>query len=210
LPTLLIFAVVVAALAYGWATPTECAAVGAFATIVLASVYRVLTFEAIAKSLRGTAIISGMILFIILGATTFAQVLSFSGASEGMVKAITGHGLPTNVIIAGMMLMLIFLGIFVDQVSMMMITLPVFMPIVQKLGIDPVWFGVMFLICMQLGLLLPPHGLLLMTMRGVAPPSVSMAQIFQAVLPYVAMSVLLLIAVFFLPSIAVWLPTFLG
>ena len=65
-----------------------------------------------------------------------------------------------------MMLMLIFLGIFVDQVSMMLITLPVFMPIVLKLGIDPIWFGVLFLICMQLGLLLPPHGLLLMTMRG--------------------------------------------
>ena len=72
--------------------------------------------------------------------------------------------------IAAMMLMLIFLGIFVDQVSMMMITLPIFMPVVQALGIDLVWFGVMFLICMQMGLLLPPHGLLLMTMKGVAPP----------------------------------------
>ena len=73
-----------------------------------------------------------------------------------------------------MMLMLIFLGIFVDQVSMMMITLPIFMPVVQALGVDPVWFGVLFLICMQMGLLLPPHGLLLMTMKGVAPPEVTM------------------------------------
>ena len=73
-----------------------------------------------------------------------------------------------------MMLMLIFLGVFVEQVSMMMITLPIFMPMVQTLGVDPVWFGVMFLICMQLGLLLPPHGLLLMTMKGVAPPQVTM------------------------------------
>ena len=73
-----------------------------------------------------------------------------------------------------MMLMLIFLGIFVDQVSMMMITLPIFMPVVQALGVDLVWFGVLFLICMQLGLLLPPHGLLLMTMKGVAPPQVTM------------------------------------
>ena len=84
-----------------------------------------------------------------------------------------------------MMLILIFLGIFVDQVSMMLITLPVFMPIVQQLGVDPIWFGVLFLICMQLGLLLPPHGLLLMTMKGVAPPQVTMAHIFQAVVPYV-------------------------
>jgi tripartite ATP-independent transporter DctM subunit len=210
LPTLSIFGVVVGALAAGWATPTECAALGAFATMVLAALYRVLSWEAVMKSLRGTAGISGMILFIILGATTFAQILSFSGASNGLVELITGQGMSTGMIIAGMMLMLIFLGIFVDQVSMMMITLPIFMPIVQALNIDPVWFGVMFLICMQLGLLLPPHGLLLMTMRGVAPPQVTMANIFVAVVPYVLMSLLLLAAVFWIPAIATWLPSLIG
>ena len=105
-----------------------------------------------------------------------------------------------------MMLILIFLGIFVDQVSMMLITLPIFMPVVQALGIDPVWFGVLFLICMQLGLLLPPHGLLLMTMKGVAPPQVTMLHIFRAVVPFVAMSLLLLALVFFVPAVATWLP----
>lgn len=206
LPTLSIFGVVVGALAAGWATPTECAALGAFATMLLAALYRALKWEAVVKALKGTAGISGMILFIILGATTFAQILSFSGASSGLVQFITSHGLSANQILVGMMLLLIFLGIFVDQVSMMMITLPIFMPIVNTLGIDPVWFGVLFLICMQLGLLLPPHGLLLMTMRGVAPPSVTMGQIFLAVTPYVVMSLLLLTAVFMLPGIATWLP----
>lgn len=210
LPTLSIFGVVVGALAAGWATPTECAALGAFATMVLAACYRVLKWDAVLKSLKGTASISGMILFIILGATTFAQILSFSGASTGLVQFITGQGLSTSWIVVGMMLMLIFLGIFVDQVSMMMITLPIFMPIVTSLGIDPIWFGVMFLICMQLGLLLPPHGLLLMTMRGVAPPSVTMTHIFLAVGPYVVMSLILLMAVFFMPAIATWLPGWIG
>jgi tripartite ATP-independent transporter DctM subunit len=210
LPTLSIFGVVVGALVAGWATPTECAALGAFATMVLAAGYRALSWQALIKALKGTAGISGMILFIILGATTFAQILSFSGASNGLVQLITGQGLSTDMIVVGMMLMLIFLGIFVDQVSMMMITLPIFMPIVHTLGIDPVWFGVMFLICMQLGLLLPPHGLLLMTMRGVAPPSVTMAHIFVAVVPYVAMSLVLLAAVFWLPAIATWLPALIG
>ncbi len=210
LPTLSIFGVVVGALADGWATPTECAAIGAFATMLLALAYRVLTRHALLKALKGTAGISGMILFIILGATTFAQILSFSGASNGLVQFITGQGLSTAMIIVGMMLMLIFLGVFVDQVSMMMITLPIFMPIVQSLAIDPVWFGVMFLICMQLGLLLPPHGLLLMTMRGVAPPQVTMAHIFRAVVPYVVMSLVLLAAVFWFPPIATWLPALIG
>jgi TRAP-type C4-dicarboxylate transport system permease large subunit len=123
-----------------------------------------------------------------------------------MVEIIATLGLPPLGLIAVMMLVLIFLGLFVEQVSMMMITLPIFMPLVQKFGVDPVWFGVMFLICMQLGLLLPPHGLLLMTMKGVSPPQVTMGHIFRAVVPYLFMSLAVLALVFFVPAVAVWLP----
>ena len=206
IPILSIFLVVVASMSFGFGTPTESAAVGALATVVLALAYRALTRENLLTALRGTMAISGMILFIIVGATTFSQILSFSGASNGIVSLIVGHGLTKNVIIADMMLILIFLGIFVDQVSMMLITLPIFMPVVQKLGIDLVWFGVMYLICMQLGLMLPPHGLLLMTMKGVAPPQIRMSHIFRAVVPYIMLSLMLLALVFFLPVVAVWLP----
>ena len=210
LPLLSIFSVVVGAMAAGWGTPTESAAVGAMATVVLALCYRALTIRILLQSLKGTVAISAMILFIIVGATTFAQILSFSGASNGLAQAITGTGLPPWAVIAGMMLILIFLGVFVDQVSMMMITLPIFMPVVQALGIDLVWFGVLFLICMQLGLLLPPHGLLLMTMKGVAPPQVTMLHIFRAVVPFVLMSLVLLVLVFFVPAVATWLPALIG
>ena len=206
LPLVLIFLAVVGAMSGGFATPTESAALGALATLAMTLVYRVLSAKALMRALRGTVAITGIILFIILGATTFSQILSFSGATEGLVNAILGHGLSPFAILVGMMLLLIFLGIFVDQVSMMLITLPVFMPIVAKLAIDPVWFGVLFLICMQLGLLLPPHGLLLMTMRGVAPPEVTMAHIFRAVVPYVLMSLLLLVLLLMFPLIATWLP----
>jgi tripartite ATP-independent transporter DctM subunit len=206
-PLAAIFVVVVGAMSGGYATPTESAALGALATMGVAAIYRVLTLGALMKSLKGATAISGMIMFIILGATTFSQILSFSGASEGMVSAILGQGLSALAVVALMMLMLIFLGIFIDQVSMMLITLPVFMPIVARLGIDPIWFGILFLICMQLGLLLPPHGLLLMTMRGVAPPEVTMAHIFRAVLPYVIMSLLLLALLLLFPAVATWLPS---
>jgi tripartite ATP-independent transporter DctM subunit len=205
-PLVAIFAVVVGAMSAGFATPTESAALGALATMAVALLYRVLTREALMKSLKGATAISGMIMFIILGATTFSQILSFSGASEGMVAAILGQGLSPLAVVALMMLILVFLGIFIDQVSMMLITLPIFMPIVTRLGIDPVWFGILFLICMQLGLLLPPHGLLLMTMRGVAPPEVTMAHIFKAVVPYVVMSLLLLALLLLFPAVAIWLP----
>jgi tripartite ATP-independent transporter DctM subunit len=210
LPLVSIFVVVIGAMSRGIATPTESAALGALATMALAAAYRALSFEALLKSLRGTVEISAMILFIILGATTFSQILSFSGSTAGIVSTILDGGLTPFAILAGMLLLLIFLGIFVDQVSMMLITLPVFMPIVQRLDIDLIWFGVLYLICMQLGLLLPPHGLLLMTMKGVAPKEVTMAHIFRAVVPYVAMSLVLLAVIIVVPAIATWLPNLLG
>jgi len=210
LPLVSIFIVVVGAMSGGFATPTESAALGALATMGLALVYRALSFEALFKSLRGTVMISAMILFIIVGATTFSQILSFSGATEGIVSSIFSHGLSPFAILVGMLLLLIFLGVFVDQVSMMLITLPVFMPIVDRLQIDLIWFGILYLICMQLGLLLPPHGLLLMTMKGVAPPQVTWAHIYYGVTPYVIMSLILLALILVVPEIATWLPHVLG
>src|SRR5262245_25331021 len=109
-------------------------------------------------------------------------------------------------ILIGMMLILLFLGCFIDQVSMMLITLPFFMPLVQRLGIDPIWFGVLFLICMQLGLLTPPFGLLLFTMKGVAPRSISMQEVYAAAMPYVAFGLAVLLLILAFPSIATWLP----
>ena len=210
IPLIGIFAVVVGAMSGGFATPTEAAAVGAAATILMAAVYRALSWEALRAALEGTVGVSGMILFIILGATIFSQILSFSGVTDGVVSLVTRQGYSPFFILLGMMALLIFLGIFVDQVSMMMITLPVFMPLVRLLHIDLIWFGVLYLICMQLGLLLPPHGLLLMTMKGVAPPVVTMNHIFRAVVPYIVMSLLLLALIIGVPMIATWLPNKLG
>lgn len=205
LPLTAIFTLVVVSMVDGWATPTESAAVGALATVLLAAVYRVLTWKALTTALLATLGISGMILMIILGAATFAQILSFSGASDGLVSHVMGVGASPLVMVALMMVILIVLGLFLEQLSMMLITLPIFMPIVSSINIDPVWFGILFLICMQLGLLTPPHGLLLMTMKGVAPPSVTMTDIFRAVIPYIVMSLLLLALVFFVPEVALWL-----
>jgi tripartite ATP-independent transporter DctM subunit len=210
LPLVLIFGMVVGAMTAGWATPTEAAALGAAGTIVAAWLYRSLSWDKLMKALTGTVAVSGTILFIIVGATTFSQVLSFSGATNGIVSLVAAQGLSANVIIVGMMAILLFLGCFVDQVSMMLITLPFFMPLVQQLGVDPIWFGVLFLICMQLGLLTPPFGLLLFTMKGVAPPSVTMNDVFLAALPYVWFGLLALLLVFFVPALATWLPMLLG
>ncbi|MGE3989452.1 TRAP transporter large permease [Pseudorhodoplanes sp.] len=210
LPLLSIFGVVVRAMTAGWAAPTEAAALGAACTIVAAILYRSLTWQNLMKALLGTVAVSGVILFIILGATVFSQVLSFSGVVNGINGLITGHDLSTLTVLLGMIAILIFLGCFVDQVSMMLITLPFFMPLVTRLNIDPVWFGVMFLICMQLGLLHPPFGLLLFTMRGVAPRHITMNQIYLAALPYVVIALAVLFGILLFPPIATWLPQLLG
>jgi tripartite ATP-independent transporter DctM subunit len=209
LPLLMIFGVVVATMSAGWATPTEAAAVGAAGTIAAAAAYRALSWTNLMKALTGTVAISGTILFIIIGATTFSQVLSFSGATNGLVGLVSAQGLSPAATVAGMMLILLFLGCFVDQVSMMLITLPFFMPLLQRQAIDPLWFGILFLICMQLGLLTPPFGLLLFTMKGVAPPSIAMSDVYRAVLPFLFFGVAVLAAVFLLPSLATWLPDLL-
>jgi tripartite ATP-independent transporter DctM subunit len=205
-PLVMIFVIVVAAMTAGWATPTEAAAIGAVATVAVAWIYRALTWSNLMQALMGTAGISGIILFIIVGATTFAQILTFSGATNGLVEAIKGAELAPWLVLAAMLLILLVLGCFVDQVSMMLICLPFFMPLVASYGFDPLWFGVLFLMCMQLGLLTPPFGMLLFTMKSVAPREISMSQVWHAVTPYVVMGVLALAAVIAWSPLATWLP----
>lgn len=205
-PLVMIFVVVVASMAAGWATPTEAAAVGAVATVVVAWIYRALTWSNLMKALMGTAGISGIILFIIVGATTFAQILTFSGATNGLVEAIKSAQLAPWLVLGLMLLILIVLGCFVDQVSMMLICLPFFMPLVAAYGFDVIWFGVLFLICMQLGLLTPPFGMLLFTMKSVAPKHITMSQVWHAATPYLVMGLLALAAVVAFPPLATWLP----
>jgi len=210
LPLGIIIGLVIGSMVAGWATPTESAAVGCVATAAVAAGYRQFTFKALKASLLGTAGVTGMIMFIILGATTFSQILAFSGASSGLVKIVTDAELPTLAVVGGMIAVLIFLGLFIDQASIMMLTIPLFMPLVKSLGIDPIWFGILFLMCMQIGLLSPPFGLLLFTMKGVAPPDIPMQDVMRAAIPYLLFGLVLTVLIVFVPGIATWLPSILG
>ena len=159
LPLVGIFAIVVISMTSGLATPTESSALGALPTVILAACYRQLSWESLWKSLLGTASISGSLLFIIVGATTFAQLLSFSGATAGLVGLIESSGFSQTVVLIGMLAILLVLGFFIDQTSIMMVTLPFYMPLLRGMGVDLVWFGILYLLCMQIGLLTPPFGL---------------------------------------------------
>lgn len=206
LPLVTIFGVVVGSMSLGIATPTESAALGAFATVVFALVYRALTVKILLASLKSTLAVSAMVLFIVVGATGFAQLLGFSGASDGVLKLISSQGFSAMTIVLLMMLVLLVLGCFIDQVSMMLLTIPFFMPLVTSLNIDPIWFGVLFLMAMQIGLLSPPFGMLGFTMKSVVPRHITIGQIFIAVTPYVLIGLLMMVAILLFPPIATWLP----
>lgn len=210
LPLGIIIGLVIGSMVAGWATPTESAAVGCAATAAVAACYRQFTYKALKDSLLGTAMVTGMIMFIILGATTFSQILAFSGATSALVRLITDAELAPLAVVFGMIALLLFLGLFIDQASIMMLTVPLFMPLVKALNIDPIWFGILFLMCMQIGLLSPPFGLLLFTMKGVAPAEISMGEIIQAAVPYMLFGLALMLLIVFFPGIATWVPSLFG
>jgi tripartite ATP-independent transporter DctM subunit len=210
LPLLSIFVVVIGAMSTGISTPTEAAALGAAATTLLAACYRALTWKSLVQSLKGTVHVSCIVLFIIVGATAFSQLLGFSGATNGFLGTVAKLQLSPDALIVVMVLILLVLGCFVDQVSMMLLTLPFFMPLVLAANIDQIWFGVLFLIAMQLGLMTPPFGLLLFTMKSVVPGHITMREVMSSAYPFVVISLLMLVAVFFFRPIATWLPALLG
>ncbi|MEX2198369.1 MAG: TRAP transporter large permease [Burkholderiales bacterium] len=187
LPLLGIFVVVVGSIIGGFATPTESAALGAAASIVAAAAYRRLTWANFVVSVRETLRLTVMTLFIICGSITFSQILAFTQASSGLSELVTGAGLPPLWVLAGMLVILLLLGCFMDQVSMMMITAPLFMPVVEALGLDIVWFGVLMLMVLEISLATPPFGLLLFVAKGAAP-QIPMGAIIRSVAPFIAIA----------------------
>ncbi len=202
-----IFVIVVGSILAGWATPTESAALGCTASFVAAIAYRALTRDNLVRALRETAKISVMILFIIVASVTFSQILAFSGATNGLLSVIEAVGAAPMMLLIAMLLILLFLGAFMDQVSMIMITLPFFIPLATLVGIDLLWFGVLMLIVMEISFTTPPFGLLLYVMKGVAPSEITMGQVYAAAAPFIALEIIVLAVIVLLPEVATWLPS---
>ena len=210
MPLFLIVVVVIGSMFAGIASPTDSAALGCSATVLVALAYRALSLKALVKALTETALVTVMILFIIGASVSFAQIISLSGATEGALGEIGKLPFTRFEFILCMIVILLILGCFVDQVSMMLLTLPFFMPLVAKFAIDPIWFGCLFLISMQVGLLSPPFGLLLFVMKGVAPPATTMGEVIRAALPFIWMMMIVLALVLFVPSVATWMPSLIS
>lgn len=210
MPLFAIFVVVVGSMLEGLATPTEAAALGAVASILAAAAYGKLRWSNLMKSVKETLRVTVMTLFIICGSVTFSQVLAFSGATQGLSTTVLGLNLTPMAVILGMLLILIFLGCFMDQVSMMMITLPLFMPVAQQLNFDLVWFGTLILLVLEISLLTPPFGILLFVAQGAAPRGTTMSMIIGSVTPFIALEFLVLGLIIVVPELTLWLPSLMA
>jgi tripartite ATP-independent transporter DctM subunit len=205
LPLMSIFVVVVGSIIGGVATPTESAALGAAASLAAAAAYRRLDRRSFRVALAETLRLTVMTLFIICGSITFSQIMAFTQASDGLSKLITGAGLSPLMVLVGMLGILFFLGCFMDQVSMMMITAPLFMPVAEALGFDIVWFGVLMLMILEVSLATPPFGLLLFVAKGAAPQT-SMREIIVSVLPFIVIALAVVGLLIAAPELTLALP----
>jgi tripartite ATP-independent transporter DctM subunit len=206
LPMSLVVFAVVGLILLGFATPTEAAAFGVLAVLVLAVAYGRLSWTMVQRSLMNTLSVTVMVFFIILASKTFSQVLAFSGATSGMIGWATGFDLSPFAMLMVMFLVLLVLGMFVDAISMMLLTIPIFFPIAASIGLDPVWFGLVMLLAIEMSGTTPPFGLLLFVMQGVAPAGTSYMQIVRAAAPYLVCDAILLALLILLPGLALWLP----
>lgn len=206
-PMLLVVLVVVGMIIFGVATPTEAAAFGVLGVVLLAAGFRCLTWKALVASTSGTLAVTAMVFLIIMGSSTFSQLLAFSGATSGILSLLSGVDASPLVMLAAMFAVLLFLGCFMDQVSIMLLTLPLFIPLAQTLGFDLVWFGLLLLLGLEVGLITPPFGLLLFVMMGTAPKGTTLPEIALAGLPYIACAFLVVVAVVAFPQLALYLPS---
>ncbi|MFC1910028.1 TRAP transporter large permease subunit [Chloroflexota bacterium] len=207
LPLGIIVFLVVGVIFLGIATPSEAAATGTLGCFVLSAAYGKLKWEVVKNATAAALRITIMIFVIILGAKAYSQILAYTGATNGMVQWTAGLPLNPLLIIIAMQIVLIILGMFINAGPVMMITLPIFMPIVRTFGFDEVWFGVIVLLNMEMAQTTPPFGLSLFVMKGVAPPDTTMGEVYRAALPYLYCDVIAMVLIFAFPQIALWLPS---
>lgn len=205
-PMIGVMVVCVLLMLYGIATPSEAAAFGALGVILLAIAFRCLTWAVIVKSVEGTLRVTLMAYLIVFGSATFSQVLAFSGASGGLVQWATSFDLAPIVTLLAMFAVLLLLGMFMEQISIMLLTVPVFFPLAQSLGFDLVWFALIMLLSLEISFTTPPFGLLLFVMKGVAPPDTTMRDIYVSAFPFIGCSLLLVGMLIIWPPLALWLP----
>jgi tripartite ATP-independent transporter DctM subunit len=206
LPLILVFSVI-GSILLGLATPTEAAAVGAVGSLICAAINRKLNWKNFTEASRKSLVLTCMIIWIVVTATAFSNVYTAVGAPDFLNSILEGLGVGRWAVLLMIQLTFFFLGMVMDPIGIVMITTPVYIPIVISLGFDPIWFGILFIINMEMGYLTPPFGYNLFYMRSIVPTSLmSMRDLYASVLPFISIQALCLIIIMLFPQIALWLP----
>lgn len=206
LPLGIVVFLVVGVIILGVATPSEAAATGTLGTFLIVWLYGRMTWKVIQDSIEETLKITGMIYLIVAGAAAFSQVLAFSGATHGLAGVITEASLPPLGVVILMQVIVLIMGSFMSIIAVMMITLPLFVPMITSFGFDPIWFAALFLINVEMATTTPPFGLNLYVMKGVAPKNTTMGDITLAAVPFLVCDAVAMGLIMAFPAIALWLP----
>lgn len=206
-PPVVLIMLVLGSLLFGFAAPTEAAAIGGAGAVMLTLLYNKLTFEVLTKAVKETAKVTAMIMFIILGGNSFAGVFMARGGGgvvEGIVNTL--HLSPMGLVL--IFLFIIFLaGFLLDCYSIMLVFVPIMAPLVAKAGIDQIWFGVLFMLLIQTSYITPPMAPSIFYLKGIAPPEITVRDMFKGIVPHVVCQWLVIATVLLLPKLATWLPT---
>ncbi len=200
-PPLILVLLVLGSIFKGVATPTESASVGCVGAILLAALYRRLTWKILEEAARSTVQITGMVFAILIGASAFSMVFVYSGADfivEDLLLALPGQKWTFILLV---MLTIMALGFFIDFIEISYIVIPIILPIAARIGIDPLWFAILIAMNLQTSFLTPPFGFSLFFLKGVCPPTVQTTDMYRGVLPFILIQILVLVSLVIFPEL---------
>lgn len=202
---ILLFAIVIGGIYFGVFTPTEAAGIGAVGAFVISALRGRMTLANTREALMETVTTTAMIFTILIGALTLNNLMVFSGIAAALSGFVSGLDMHPMAIMAIILLMYLVMGCFLDALAMILLTVPIFFPIITDLGFDPVWFGIIVVMVVELGLITPPIGMNVFVIKGMVP-DVKLSSIYIGVIPFVIAQFVLIILVLLVPGIALWLP----
>jgi tripartite ATP-independent transporter DctM subunit len=206
LPAVIVLAVL-GSIFFGIATPTESASVGALGALISVFIYRRFSWKVLLNSTKETIRITGMALMILVAATLFSNVYASAGAQNLIQELVSGLQVNRWLILVGMQVILLILGMFMDDFAIITIAAPIFLPIAVSLGWDPIWFSIVFILNMQIAYMSPPFGWCLILMKGIAPKEVATRDLWHSVPHWIGMQILVLVMVMLIPQLALWMPS---
>ena len=205
-PTASLIALVLGGIYGGLFTPTEAGAMGAFGALLLAVLKRQLTLRRLWETLLETGHATAAIFFLLIAASMYSRMLTLTGLTARFSQTVIGLELPAHVVIAVFMLVFLALGTILDSTSIMLVSIPLMLPVVRTLGFDVIWFGVVSVVAVEIGLITPPFGMVVFAMKAILGDAASLEEIFAGTLPFMVMMLIVLVILILFPVLSTWLP----